>query len=131
MKKFSLIALIAVVVLSLSAGAQKVNLKINLPKEGRAYIADTLPRKYFAPTMLMVVAQDLKNNIAPENVEVKIKGPNSFFDKFNITGGTQRNYKSFPQDSVEVTVTKAGYKTVTFKALVKLPGVIAVRLDAE
>ena len=130
MKKISLIALLAVVVLAVGAVAQqKINLKINIPKEGNSFIVDTLPTRYFQKTMLMVVVRDVQNNIAPENVTVKIKGPNSFFDSFNMTNGAQRNYQNFPKDSIDITISKEGYQTVNRRVLATLPGIIAVRLD--
>jgi hypothetical protein len=76
------------------------------------------------------MAIDLKNRIAPEGVEVELKGKD-FSEKIQLgQRGAQKQFQQLPQDSVEITVTKAGYKTIKGKILIKEgPAAVSIRLD--
>ena len=132
MKKFSLVALFAaaVVVLCSFAQPQQQRINISIPPTGFPVAVQKLPAQAFPPTLLLFMAIDLKNRFAPEGVEVELKGKD-FSEKIQLgQRGAQKQFQQLPQDSVEITVTKAGYKTIKGKILIKEgPAAVSIRLD--
>ena len=52
------------------------------------------------------------------------------FTKFSLTArGAQKQFQNVPTDSVEIKVTKEGYKPIKGKILLKGPATVAIRLD--
>ena len=132
MKKFSIVALFAAAVVMLCSFAQpqKQRINISIPPTGFPVAVQKLPAQAFHPTSILFMAIDLKNRIAPEGVEVELKGID-FSEKIQLgQRGAQKQFQQLPQDSVEITVTKAGYKTIKGKILIKEgPAAVSIRLD--
>ncbi|MBR6496360.1 MAG: hypothetical protein IKT28_04535 [Rikenellaceae bacterium] len=132
MKKFSLVALFAAAVVVLCSFAQPQQQKINIqiPPTGFPVAVQQLPAQAFPPTLFLFVALDMKNRVAPDGVEVELKGKD-FSEKFKLgQRGAQKQFQNVPADSVEITVTKAGYKTIKGKILIKEgPAAVSIRLD--
>ena len=131
MKKFSLVAFFAAAVVMLCSFAQpQQRINIQIPPTGFPVAVQQLPANAFPKSLVLFMAIDLKNKVAPEGVEVELKGKD-FSEKIQLgQRGAQKQFQQLPQDSVEITVTKAGYKTIKGKILIKEgPAAVSIRLD--
>ena len=133
MKKFSLVAFFAAAVVMLCSFAQPQQQRINIqiPPTGFPVAVQQLPANAFPKSLVLFMAVDIKNKISPDGVEVELKGKD-FSEKIQLVAkkGAQKQFQQFPQDSVEITVTKAGYKTIKGKILLKEgPAAVSIRLD--
>lgn len=121
-----------IVALSAFAQPQKQQINIKIPPTGFPVAVQKLPANAFPQALFLFMAIDLKNKVAPEGVVVELKGKD-FSEKVQLgQRGAQKQFQQLPQDSVEITVTKAGYKTIKGKILMKEgPAAISIRLDKE
>ncbi len=132
MKKFSIVAFFAAAVVMLCSFAQpQQRINIQIPPTGFPVAVQQLPANAFPKSLVLFMAVDTKNRISPDGVVVELKGKD-FSEKIQLVAqkGAQKQFQQFPQDSVEITVTKAGYKTIKGKILLKEgPAAVSIRLD--
>lgn len=124
-----LVLLFAVSVSSAFAQTSTKQLYVPVPREGFPINVQKLPDD-FPESVVLFMAIDLKNKVAPEGVNVCVIGPN-ITDEFKLTGrGAQRNYSALQlSGDLEITISKAGYKTVKEKIKIEGGSAVAIRLD--
>ena len=134
MKKISFVALCSVLMITLMGFVQQPpqkgqQINIQIPQTGFPVLVQTLSSQAFPPSFFLFLAMDIKNRVAPEGVEIELKGKD-FLEKFSLTArGAQKQFQNVPTDSVEIKVTKEGYKPIKGKILLKGPATVAIRLD--
>jgi hypothetical protein len=134
MKKISFVALCSVLMITLMGFVQQPpqkgqQINIQIPQTGFPVLVQTLSPQAFPPSFFLFLAMDIKNRVAPEGVEIELKGKD-FLEKFSLTArGAQKQFQNVPTDSVEIKVTKEGYKPIKGKILLKGPATVAIRLD--
>ena len=124
-----LVLLFAVSVSSAFAQTSTKQLNVPVPREGFPINVQKLPDD-FPESIVLFMAIDLKNKVAPEDVNVCVIGPN-ITDEFKLTGrGAQRNYSALQlSGDLEITITKTGYKTIKEKIKIEGGSAVAIRLD--
>lgn len=133
MKRFFqiLVFLIAVGTSSASAQTSPQRFNIQVPREGFPINVQKLP-EIFPESLVVFIAIDLEDIVAPADVEVSLIGPN-LTDEFKLSSqGAQRNYSASQlSGDIEIIITKAGYKTIKTKLKIEGRSAVAIRLDKE
>ena len=133
MKRFFqiLVFLIAVGTSSASAQTSPQRFNIQVPREGFPINVQKLP-EIFPESLVVFIAIDLEDRVAPADVEVSLIGPN-LTDEFKLSSqGAQRNYSASQlSGDIEITITKAGYKTIKTKLKIEGRSAVTIRLDKE